>query len=389
MVTASLRYRYVVEDVDRHGNVRLYFRRHGRKTRMPGPVGSAGFVEAYTALLEGAASAPATAPAVARFGTLRDLVVSYQRSADFKRLERSTQRTQQLILDSILCERIRPDRPGDERTFADMPVEHMSRANVIVLRDRKASTPWASQRRVKLLSRLFAWAIESARPGVSTNPAAKVGKLSGRSDGWHTWTDAEVAQYEARWPVGTKQRLALDILLYAGARRSCAVMLGRQHERVGGTRLAWTAWKGRRKSPRQIDIPILAPLRRSLEAAPVGDLTYLVTDFGQPFSIAGFGNWFRAACDSAGLPNCSAHGLRKAGSTRAADNGATAHELMAMFGWTSLAHAELYTRTAERRRLATSGMGKILSHLEAAQPSHHGKTLKVVTKNRAWRSLRE
>ena len=387
MITAAVRYRYVVEDVDRHGNVRLYFRRNGRKTRLPGPIGSAAFIAAYQAVLGGGVtSTPGAAP---RFGTLRDLVMAYQRSADFKRLDRGTQRTQQLILDGILCERVRPDMPTDTRIFADMPIEHVTRANVVVLRDRKAATPWAAQRRVKVISRLFNWAIEAHRPGMTVNPAEKIGKLSGRSDGWHTWTDAEVAQYEVRWPVGTKQRLALDILLYAGARRSCAVMVGRQHERAGGTRLAWTAWKGRRRSPRQIDIPILAPLRASLDATPLGDLAFLATDYGQPFTIAGFGNWFRAACDAAGLPQCSAHGLRKAGSTRAADNGATAHELMAMFGWTSLAHAELYTRQAERRRLATSGMGKILSHSAEPEVSHRSKPLVSNRKVKRWRSLRD
>jgi integrase len=89
-----------------------------------------------------------------------------------------------------------------------------------------------------------------------------------------------------------------------------------------------------------------------IDATVTGALTFLVTEYGRPFTAAGFGGWFRTRCDEAGLPQCSAHGLRKAGAARAAENGATAHELMAIFGWLSLKEAERYTAAAQRRRLA-------------------------------------
>ena len=89
-----------------------------------------------------------------------------------------------------------------------------------------------------------------------------------------------------------------------------------------------------------------------IEASVIGTTTFLVTEYGKPFTAPGFGGWFRARCDAAGLPNCSAHGLRKAGAARAAENGATVHELMAIFGWLSLKEAERYTAAAERRHLA-------------------------------------
>ena len=84
--------------------------------------------------------------------------------------------------------------------------------------------------------------------------------------------------------------------------------------------------------------------------------TYLATSYGSPYTAEGFGNWFRKRCKAAGLPHCSPHGLRKAGSTRAAENGATVHQLMAMFGWTTIQQAEVYTRKATRKGLATAGM---------------------------------
>jgi integrase len=85
----------------------------------------------------------------------------------------------------------------------------------------------------------------------------------------------------------------------------------------------------------------------------------LTTSAGKPFTSANsFGIWFAAACREAGVPG-RAHGLRKAGATIAADSGASAHELMAMFGWSRLAMAETYTKQANEKRLASSASERI------------------------------
>ncbi|HWX58954.1 tyrosine-type recombinase/integrase [Bradyrhizobium sp.] len=77
-------------------------------------------------------------------------------------------------------------------------------------------------------------------------------------------------------------------------------------------------------------------------------MTFLQTEYGKAFTAAGFGNWFRDRCDEAGLPQCTAHGLKKAAATIAAENGATTRQLMAMFDWTTESMAEVYTRAAEK-----------------------------------------
>jgi integrase len=71
---------------------------------------------------------------------------------------------------------------------------------------------------------------------------------------------------------------------------------------------------------------------------------------------AGFGNWFRDRCDEAGLPQCAAHGLRKAAATILAERGATDCQLMAVFGWESAKEATKYTKAANRKRLAAAAM---------------------------------
>jgi hypothetical protein len=101
-----------------------------------------------------------------------------------------------------------------------------------------------------------------------------------------------------------------------------------------------------------------------IDLSPCGELTFLVNDLGRPFSDAGIGNKFRDWCDQAELFHCSAHGVRKAGATIAAVNGATTKQLMAIFGWDSIKQAELYTRAAEQKQMAADAMHLI----EAREP---------------------
>ena len=117
-------------------------------------------------------------------------------------------------------------------------------------------------------------------------------------------------------------------------RRSDVVPLGRQHVRDGWLR--FTQQKNRSRKPITLQLPVLPALQAIIDASPVGDMTFLLTAQGRPFTANGFGGWFRERCNEAGHPQCSAHGLRKAGAVIAAANGATAHQLMSVFGWLTL-----------------------------------------------------
>ncbi len=244
-----------------------------------------------------------------------------------------------------------PIYPDAGETFASFPLSRMTTKALRVLRDRRP-TPDSANNTVKVLRAVFKWAIKEAN--AASNPARDLEMLVTHGEGFHSWTVEEVEQYEQRHPVGTKARLALTLLLYTGARRSDAVQLGRQHARDGW--LKFRQHKNRNRHPVTIEIPIMPELQRAIDASPVGHMTFLVTEHGKPFSIPGFGNKMRQWCDEAGLPQCSAHGLRKAGATLAAENGATPHQLMAIFGWASSKQAEHYTRAARRRKLAGDAM---------------------------------
>lgn len=120
---------------------------------------------------------------------------------------------------------------------------------------------------------------------------------------------------------------------------------------------------------------MLPILQKVIDASPCGDLTFLVTEFGKPFSAKGFGSKFRACREEAKLPHCTAHGLHKAGAVIAAEYGATPHQLMAIFGWRTLKEAERYTRAAQQKKIATGAM-KLLaagrSEYERGKP-HYSK----------------
>ena len=329
--------RYICEDSDRHGNVRLYVRRHGRKIRIRARWGTPGFIDEYHAALA-ATERPAITrgKSLAAPGSLRWLVVRYYGCAEFKQLAPSTQRVRRGILDNI-CE-----------VHGTKPFNRMEARHLRDLRDEKAGLPEAANGRLKALRQTLKWGVVAGY--LERNPAADVPYIKTKSEGWHTWTVAEVNQYIKRHGRDSMAVRALTFLLYTGASRCDVVQLGRQHCSNG--RLIFR----RHKNKVGIEIPILSELQSAIHATPKTQLSFIVTQFGKPFSAAGFGNKMRQWCNEAGLPHCSAHGLRKAGATIAADNGATAHQLMAIFGWKTLKQAEHYTRRADRKRLANDGM---------------------------------
>jgi integrase len=344
----AVEYPYLYKDRDRHGNVRYYFRRNRKKTRIRARPGTLEFQTEYDALVEASTSSKKTEPVeTPKVGTYRWLCEQYLRSTDFEQLDPKTQHVRRQVLEHTWAE---PIAPGAKETFADFPVARMGTKAVRVLRDRKRGFPEAANVRVKAIRRLFRWALDDEVPGLKGNPARDVSYLRGRQGGFHSWTIDEVERYEECHAVGTTARLALALLLYTGQRRSDIVLFGRQHVRGGW--LHFTQQKNRNRRPITLELPILPVLQRIIDASTTGDLTFLVNEYGHPFTANGFGNRMREWCDEAGLPHCTSHGLRKTGAAIAAENGATAHELMSIFGWLTLKEAERYTRAAEQKKIA-------------------------------------
>jgi integrase len=333
----------------RHGKIVWYVRvGKGPRVRLRAAFGTPEFEAEYKAAVAGE-PAPGT-PARVLPTSLQWLWDSYRQTSDWLSLAPATRKQRENIMLHILKE------------SGTQPYAAIKKAHVAAGIDRRAKTPSAARNFLDTLKGLFRWARE--REFVKEDPTANVKPPKRRkTGGFPPWTREDVQAYQRRWPLGTRQRVWLDVILYTGPRRGDAAVIGKQHVKdvrnPDGT-ISKVAQFRTEKSGRTVTvtIPILPVLQRTLEAGPTGDLAWICGARGRPFAKESFGNEFSAAARAAGIMK-SAHGVRKIAATIAAENGATAHQLMAIFGWTNIRQAEVYTREAERARLAAQAISTL------------------------------
>ncbi|RUM98084.1 site-specific integrase [Pseudaminobacter arsenicus] len=363
-------------DKDRRDNERYYFRQLGKKkVRLREPYGSDAFLEELRCAREGIPYTQRGAHArktskrdvrqPAKAGTLLWLCQEYFRRGGAE-VTLATMSRRRAILEGI-CKKPHPlegDPDPDYPTKGSLPFAGMKRTHVKELRDTRLDAFGAANNIVKAVSAMFEWAKDAEL--VEHNPAHGIKPLKS-GEGWHTWTIEEIVQFEQHHEEGSTARLALAIFMYTGLRLSDASIFGRQHIQLvrneeTGELEKWIKIRPKKTShgadPVMVEIPLLADLETALAKCPADQMTYLVTSFGKPFTENGLGNKMREWCDSAHLHHCSAHGLRKAGATVAAENGATHEQLKAIYGWTTYKQPDLYIRKARRRKVA-----KAASHL--------------------------
>lgn len=349
---------YLNKATSRHGKTVWYVRigegKHRRRVRLRSPFGTPEFEAEYQAAIAG--KAPVTASRKPSSGTLEWAAALYRQSSTWQAMAPATRRGRENILKRVVA------KAGAER-LADI-----TRADIIQGREDRAATPAAARNFVDTMRGLFRWAVESDI--VSADPTAGIKTPKKTGPGFAMWTEEEIAAFQAHWPVGTRERVAFDLLLYTGLRRGDAVVIGRPHVRDGVIRLTTE------KTGERVAIVISPELAATLAAGPCGDLTFIAGERGRPMVKESFGTWFREACRAVGIKK-SAHGLRKAAATRAAMNGATESELEAMFGWRGGAMASLYTRAMNRERIAIGAGKKLESGTAMGAPENpRGRTLK-------------
>jgi integrase len=354
----EIRLPYLVADVDRHGNPRLYVRKRGcPKIRIRAAPGASDFLRAYEDALhaiktgkhpfnEGNAKGLYLAPSSA---TLRGLVHLFEQSAEAKQITARGQRVRHLILRSCLDEET---KPGSGIRLGECPIDEVTIDVIRLMRDRKQDKKAASANRVKAMRIVLDWAVEHGF--LKMNVARHLKPLKYKKIGFHTWTEGEVEQFARCHPIGSKARFAMGLMAFTGMRRSDAVLMGPSHVKDGILR--FTPHKTRGSTGTELILPVLPELQEVLNGTDLGEQTFLVTERGQPFTANGFGNWFRDRCDEAGLKHCTAHGLRKAGATIAAENGATEKQMMAIFGWSGADLAAHYSKKASQKKLAADSM---------------------------------
>jgi integrase len=334
-------YRWIQRLRDRHGTWRHYLRKPGvKRIAIKGLYGSDEFAESYRLALMGTSiSVPAEiGERRTVIGSLNHCIVAYKTSTNWTSLAPNSKRTRIPIMEKL--------RSGP---WGNVLVRDIATKHVRAILDGVA-TGHARKHWLKTMRGLLTYAIETGLR--EDDPSIGIKIKVAASDGYHTWTDEEIAQYRAHWPLGTEARLVLEFGLETASRRVEITRLGRQHVRDGRIRIA------RAKGCHAVDIPISTPLGVAIESMPITDrLVYLATPAGEPYSPEALGRKFAEWSTAAGLPSrCRLHGLRKARTAELAGMGASAHQIMSITGHKSVAEVQRYADKFNRRQAADAAM---------------------------------
>lgn len=330
--------KYTSAFTDAHGIRRIRFRRTGWETRyVHAEPGTPEFTAAYREWE--AEGRKEIAKDLAKPGSFDDLIERFYRSKHWQDIKETTQYTYRGEI-----ERFRAKYGG--RSASKMTAKHVG--NLIA---QMSGTPSAANNLRKRLGQLFKFSIQLGWR--TDNPASVVSGIRVKSQGYPTWQEEHIAQFEAHWPRGTKQRLAFDLALYTAQRRSDVRIMGPQHVRDGAIAVKQL------KTGRPMMIPIHPELAASIASMPVAHLAFITTEAGALFSPKSFGMWFAKQAKAAGLVGYSMHGLRKAASRRMAETGLTNQEIKAITGHVTDSEVARYTREAEQALIARRAMAKM------------------------------
>lgn len=345
--------KHVKAFIDRTGRPRHYFRH--TNTTLPGLPYSTEFMDAYSAALkawETGRAAPTTIIGANRIqpGTIAALILSYYGSADFRNLAKASQKTYRNAL-----ERLRVD-------YGTGSVVKLERKHVLKMMEKKAEHPGAANELLKMMKLLMGRAIDMGMR--KDDPTLRIRRMKIKSGGFITWEEEDIIAFYAAHEEGTRARLALDLLLFTGQRRSDVIGMGRQHVRNDVLSIR------QQKTGTAVSIPLHPYLKGILDARPHDNLTFLLTQYDKPFQPESFTNWFRACVREAGLREdlasgamgLSPHGLRKACSRRLAQAGCTPHQIKAITGHKKLDEIVRYTEAVDQMRLAHQAMNAIVEH---------------------------
>lgn len=327
---------------DRHDRERIYFNRPGQaKIALPGPLYSETFWTAYHKAKEGTVEPKGEAGASrVKAGSVNDLIARYYQSAAYTSKAKITQRTYKGTLEPFRLE------------YGDGPVAEIKTKHVDAILGKVAARSTSAAHNLrKRLSLLFKLAVKWEF--TDTNPMLLADRVKHKTKGYETWGEGDIAKFRTYWKNGAPQRIAFEILLYTGLRRSDAVRFGPQH--IKGDTINITA----RKTGAELSIPVHSEFRAVLDTIPHKHLVFIATERGAARSEFAFTNWIIEAAKDAGLPaHRSPHGLRKAACVRLADAGCDVFEIMAITGHKNIAEVQTYVAAANKKKAAQSAIIK-------------------------------
>jgi integrase len=144
----------------------------------------------------------------------------------------------------------------------------LKRENIVVMMDRLSDQPVAANALLKMLRVLMKHAVDTGFR--QDNPARDISAIRIKSEGYHSLTEEEIAQFEATHPIGSPERLAFALLLHTGQRRGDVIRMGPQHIRDGFLHVKQS------KTGAELWIPVTPQLQEIIAASPVNQLTFIV-----------------------------------------------------------------------------------------------------------------
>lgn len=334
--------------IDRHGRLRWRFQRKGKSRALPGdPAASPAYEDAYWAAVEGRPAPHAAVVRLPRAAEPRTIGAAWQavlRTPEWGALASVSKAKRQSIAERFLCQPVAPGSPA----WAGMPIADLRRRHVKGLLSDMADTPHAARHLLGVIRRMIAAAMDEE--WIDVDPTYGI-KWSPATKGYRAWTEAELAAYEIRHPVGTPARTAYAIALWMGNRRSDVAALRWDDLQDGEFRFR------QGKTGRTMVLPVSDDLWAALLAVPEPLADTIANR--SPKSLTGD---MRKWCDQAGLSKeCTLHGLRQTLGKMLAENDATTRQIMSALGHSTMQQATLYTRGADQAKMARDGMTKIVA----------------------------
>ncbi len=342
----------VTSYADRHGKVRYRYRKRGYKTHhFKAQPGTEAFRAEYAECKDVPNEPGLIVVSKAVPGTFDELLTLYYASPKFLSPGARTQTVYRGVLERWRETKTKSGKRYGSGYVRDLEAGHVEDMMAAMLPHRTAANMLR-----KRLAALMDFAV--VRGKAAGNPVRSVDTFKVKGGGFHTWTEEEIAAYEAKHAVGTRARLGFDLLLWTGQRGGDVRVMGPSLIKNGRLDMS------QEKTDVDLSLPILKPLADSLLTAPIGAQTFLTRRDGQPFSRKGFGNWFRDQCDAAGLKHCSAHGLRKAAARRLAEAGCSNQQIKAWTGHTTDSEVARYTAAASQVALSDDAGVRLLANLK-------------------------
>jgi integrase len=269
-------------------------------------------------------------------GSLADTIKMFMDSDDFRQRKDSTRQVWRRRLDHIA------------KTYGHAPIDRITTEHV--QKALRKLSPGAARSERTIWRAVFSFA--QAELLRTDNPAKDAVISKAKVTPHETWTPDEIATFRDRWPIGSPERQAFEVIYWTAARCIDAAVIGWQHVDDGVLEFV------QEKTGGIAVVPITAPVEPYLEAdrrlfleAASPDLLFILTSNGKGRSVKALSQLVSRAARDAGLTNRTAHGLRRARAVILAENGWTPHQIGAWTGHESLAEVSHYTRDANKRRL--------------------------------------